>query len=52
MTPLPPSQLRSSGCSRKILSDSIFFGGKLVRAQAWELIKKIDALLPPLEFSS
>jgi hypothetical protein len=29
-----------------------FFGGKLVRAQAWELIKKLDALSPPLKFSS
>jgi hypothetical protein len=24
-----------------------FFGGKLIRDQAWELIKKVDALLPP-----
>ena len=29
-----------------------FLGGDLVRAQAWELIKKIDALLPPPKFSS
>ena len=35
------------GLLKESLDRLHFFGGELVRAQAWELIKKIDTLLAP-----
>jgi hypothetical protein len=40
------------GLLREGLDRLHFFGGKLVRAEAWELIKKIDTLQPRSEFVS